>query len=427
MIRLTYFSIIGIVIALCAYWITSNPGQVLINWQGWEIRFSVGALIILIILYTFTFLMVLKLLRWLNIANFLSNPKRLAIKRAKAENLLDQAWGSYALGDFELALKQGQKAKSANGENNSVLRLLAKVTQKLEKEENPYLEKLKLSSGNNIWVHKQDLNKQLQDKNWHAAKEIVSLMLEEHPKNPYLLKEAIMLNARLSDWENAKNSISSMEKNRSFFAKSDLNHIKAVIDYALALEEKAAGKKTDALSLLKKSLKNDPSFAPAALAAIKTLMEQDDFKTAEKILKAIWKIAPNDELSDSALDLNPQESSTETYRRLKVLCDSAPHFAESQHLLAKAAIAAKHWPEARKALDTLIGSDKASKETYMLLAKLEAKQKNDYDAETKFQKVAEQKPHGNKWLCHACGSNPQHYFPVCDECGEFDSVKWSKN
>ena len=30
MIRLTYFSIIGIVIALCAYWITSNPGQVLI-------------------------------------------------------------------------------------------------------------------------------------------------------------------------------------------------------------------------------------------------------------------------------------------------------------------------------------------------------------------------------------------------------------
>ena len=163
--------------------------------------------------------MVLKLLRWLNIANFLSNPKRLATKRAKAENLLDQAWGSYALGDFELALKQGQKAKSANGENNSVLRLLAKVTQKLEKDENPYLEKLKLSSGNNIWVHKQDLNKHLQDKNWPAAKEIVSLMLEEHPKNPYLLKEAILLNARLSDWENAKNSISSMEKNRSFFAK----------------------------------------------------------------------------------------------------------------------------------------------------------------------------------------------------------------
>ena len=166
-----------------------------------------------------------------------------------------------------------------------------------------------------------------------------------------------------------------------FLQKSDLNHIKAVVDYALALEEKAAGKKTEALSLLKTSLNNDPSFAPAALAAIKTLIELGDIKTAEKTLKAIWKIAPNDELSDVALDLSPQESSTETYRRVKVLCDGAPHFAESQHLLAKAAIAAKHWPEARKALDTLIGSDKASKETYMLLAKLEVKQKNDYDAE----------------------------------------------
>ena len=133
MIRLTYFSIIGILIAFGAYWISANPGQVLITWQGWEIRFSVGVLLLLLALYTVIFLLFIKLLKWLNISTFFSSPKRLAAKRAKADSLLDQAWGSYALGDYDLALKQGLRAKSANGEDNNVLRLLAKTTQKLEK------------------------------------------------------------------------------------------------------------------------------------------------------------------------------------------------------------------------------------------------------------------------------------------------------
>lgn len=427
MIRLTYFSIIGIFIALCAYWITSNPGQVLINWQGWEVRFTVGVLIVLIVLYTIVFFMFLKLLKWLNIANFFTNPKRLAAKRAKAENLLDQAWGSYALGDFELALKQGLKAKSANGEDNNVLRLLAKTTQKLGKEDNLYLEKISKASGNKIWVQKQTLNEHLEDKNWKAAQKTVSLMLEEHPKNPYLLKEAILLNARLADWESAKNSIALMENHKSLFSKNNLKHIKSVVDYALALEEKASGKKSTALNLLKSSLKNDPTFTPAAIASIKTLIEQGDLNAAEKILKSIWKLAPNDELLDIALDMKPQESSNETYRRIKTLSESAPEFVESQHLIAKAAISAKQWPDARKALDKLIGSEKASKKTYLLLAELEIKQKNDADAETKYLQLAEKKPHGYKWQCTNCGANPKHYFPICDECGEFDSIIWSKN
>jgi HemY protein len=218
-----------------------------------------------------------------------------------------------------------------------------------------------------------------------------------------------------------------MDTNKPLFAKDELKHIKAVIDYALALEDKAAGKKSDALNLLKSSLKNDPSYAPAALAAIKTSIEQGDVSAAEKTIKAIWKLAPNDELADIALDLKPQESSNETYRRLKALCDSAPQFPESQHLLAKAAISANHWPEARTALDKLLGTEKASKQTYLLLAQLEAKQKNDAEAESKHTKTAEKKPQGHKWLCKNCGSSPQHYYPICSECGEFDCILWASD
>lgn len=427
MIRLTSFSILGIIIALCAYWVNANPGQVLLNWQGWEIRFSVSVLVLLVFLYTAMLFLLIKLLRWLNIFTFFSNPKRLAAKRAKAENLLDQAWGSYALGDYGLALKQGLKAKSANGEDHNVLRLLAKTTQKTDGEENPYLEKLKLSPGNKIWVHKQTLDSYLSQKNWLAAKAVVLLMLEEHPKNSNLLKKSILLNARLSDWKASKQSIALMEKNKSLFAKDDLKHIKAVIDYAVALEEKAAGKKTEAISLLKSSLKNDPSFSPASLTVIKTYIEQDDISAAEKALKEIWKLAPNNELAEIALELKPQESSNETFRRIKALCNSAPQFPESQHLLAKAAISANHWPEAKGALDSLIGSKNASKETYLLLAQLESKQKNDVEGEIRFQQRAEKQPIGHQWHCLNCGSNPKHYFPICSECGEFDSIHWTKN
>jgi len=425
MIRLTFFSILGVTIAFGAYWISANPGDILITWQGWEVRLSVAVSVMLLILYTIFIFATLKLFKWLNISALLGSPKRLAAKRAKGEKMLDQAWSSYALDDYDVAIKLGLRAKAVLGNDHNVLRLLAKATQKSSKDKNPYIDALKSSPGNAAWAQKQELEDLIDQKSWPAALTIIQSLLQDYPKNKFLLKKNVVISACLSEWSHAKEAITKAEKERGALPKKQINHYKAVIDYALALEKKAAGKKDESLSLLKSALKLDPAYAPAALAAAKIHLEQAEPKTSEKIILSMWKKAPNRELGEMALELYPAESSNETFRRISKLSMSASNFSESQHVLAKAAIDAGHWPEAREAIDKVIQTNNATKETYALLSTLEKKQKNDDAAIADLQKKIEVAKDEVKWTCAECEASFNHYAPLCTSCGSFDGLKWS--
>lgn len=426
MIRLTVFSIFGIAIALCAAWISANPGDILISWQGWEIRFSVAVFVMLMIVYTAAMLLFLKILRWMNISALLGSPKRMAAKREKAEKMMDQAWGAYVLDDYEGAIKFALRAKNTIGESNEILRLLASATNALGKDKNPYFEKLQTQENNKVWTGKIKLKKLLEQKDWSCAKSQITLLREHAPKNPWLLEQYIYTSARTSNWQETSNAISLAEKQRGVMKPAQLKALKAATQYALALEEKARGNKTECASLLKAALKSNPAFSPAALALAKLNLEQGDPSATEKVIRQIWQKAPNDELAELILEIQPEESSNETYRRIKKLTESAPDFVESAHLLAETAINAEHWPEARAALNKIIGSKDEAPKSYSLLAKLEEKQKEDSETAEKHQKKAASLSHHNQWVCEHCNTKHKHYVPLCNSCGEFNKISWQR-
>lgn len=273
------------------------------------------------------------------------------------------------------------------------------------------------------WVEKQHLDILLEQKSWPQALILVEKMLRTHPKNALLIKLNFFLTARLGKWQAAQNKLLLAIKEKAI-ENSDQGHLKAVINYCQALEEKARGQKAQSMDLLKSALKNDPYFSPAALLTARLYLEQDDKASAEKALKNIWKISPNKEISDLIEDLYPNESSTEAFLRIKKITDTASEFTESHHLLAKVAIKAKHWPEARNALESTLNSAKANKTTYQLLALLERKQKNDESAAEKFIEMSEKAPTENHWTCTSCHNIENHFLPICPNCQEFDTVKW---
>ncbi len=425
MIRYTAYTILALVIALCAYWVSTNPGLVLITWQGWEVRFSLAVSVFLLILYTIAIWGLLRVLKWLNIFAIFKDPKRLAAKRKKAEQNLDLAWSAYALGDDKEAIKFGLRAKAQMGEENSVLRLPASATKRLGEEENPYLDKLEASSDNSVWVKKQKLDQLLTDRNWPAAEPMIIAMLESHPKNPTLLKLSFLNHARQGNWNEADAALIAAQKAKNVLTTAEAKRYRAVIDFCLALEEKAAGRKAESQKLIKSALKSDPSFSPAALAAAKSYIEQNDQKSAEKVLQAAWKHAPNSELAEILEELYPSENSTEALKRLKKIADGNLETTESAHLVARAAISAHQWPEAGQALQALINSEKATKTTYALLAELERKQKNDEDAASLLLERAKRERDDDHWRCGNCGRAADHYVPNCPHCGEFDQIKWT--
>ncbi len=425
MIRFTIYIFVALFIGLCAYWVSSNPGQVLITWQDWEARFSLATMIFLALVYSMLLWGILRLLKWLNIVDFFNSPKRLAAKRAKADRELDLAWSAYALGDYKEAIKLGLRAKSRLGDDHNILRLLARANSQLGEVKNPYLNMLEASLESSVWVEKQRLDGLLAQKDWVAAKPLVKKMLVTHPKNAFLLRLDFLLSARTSDWRAADKSLQEAAKTKNAFSPAEVKHYKAVIDYCLALEERAAGKRSESLTLLKSALKNDAYFAPAALSAARSYIEKDDKKSAEKAIASVWTHAPNNELAETLEELYPLESSSEAYRRLKKIAGQSPDFPESAHLLAKAAINAGHWPEAHRALENLVNNKKATKTTYHLLALLEEKQKKDRAAADKLRERAEKATPDSHWRCSACQSPADHYKPICPKCGEFDQIKWT--
>ncbi|MCC3861868.1 tetratricopeptide repeat protein [Pseudemcibacter aquimaris] len=426
MIRLTIFTVIGISLALVAAWIAANPGDVLISWQGWEIRFSVAVSVMLLVLYTAALLFTLKILKWMNISALLGSPKRMVAKRAKADKMMDQAWGAYALDDYDNAIKHALRAKGAIGENTEILRFLASATEKLGKDKNPYFEKLALSEENQIWTGKIKLEKLIKNKNWPAATSLITTLREQAPKNAWLLEQYIYASARTGNWQETLDAIKVAEKQKGVISPATLKNIKAATEYALALEKKAGGKKQECASLLKSALKLDPAFSPAALALAKLHLEQNDPNAAEKVIRNIWKKAPNDELAEMLLELYPQESNSEAYRRIKKIADSAPEFVESAHIMAEAAINAEQWPDAKTALNKIIGGPDEAPKTYLLLAKLEEKQKGPGEAAENYKNKSAKLSHKNQWVCTHCDTKHNHYTPLCTSCGEFNNIIWQR-
>ncbi len=418
MIRLTFYIITALFISLVIAWVASNPGQIIITWQGWEVRSTIAVFIFLIILYTAAIWAFLRLLKWLNISSYLDSPKRLAAKRRKGGIDLDQAWSALALGDHDQATKMGLRAKSKLGEDHNVLRLLASAAKQSGKIDNPYFEALKKAPQSAPWALKQELDQLIELKSWEEALPIAEIMLSEHPDNKNLVEVRFLLLARLGHWYDAREAL----KGKGKISPSLKGHLIAVVEYCLALEEKAAGKKNEAQALTKSALKNDAKFAPAAILSARLYLEQGDQKSAEKILNAIWKRSPNSEIADMLIDLYPLESAREIYRRVKTASEKAAESTERQHLLARAAIDVGNWPEARHALDLNIASGKPTKTTYQLLAQLEREQKDDNVAAQKYIELSEKLKDDFPWECNACQSVFHRYVPICPTCQEFDSL-----
>lgn len=424
MIRLTAYILLALTIALSASWFASNSGQVSIVWQEWEVRFSVAVLISLLIIYTAFLWLSVWIIRKLNIFTYFSNPKRLAARRAKGEKNLDQAWSSYALGDYKKSIKFGLRARSTLGEGGDVLRLLASATRKQSNDENPYLDQLKSSLVSAPWVLTQELDRSLKKQAWPSAMLLVQAMLKSYPRNRLLLTLNVSLSAQLGNWQAAKEGLGRVIKEKGTLKPAEQKHLSAVIDYCLALEEKAAGNKHECISLLKSALKSSPSFAPAAQLGARVYIDQGDQKSAEKFLINIWKKSPNSEIADLLTNLFPLEIKGERFKRLKAISMSGSKFSENYHLLADQAILMEQWPDARSALQAVIGSGQASKKTYQSLALLERKQKNDKQASNKLIKKSEIAPPDNHWFCSSCRTAPAHYTAVCQKCDTFDKIIW---
>ena len=105
----------------------------------------------------------------------------------------------------------------------------------------------------------------------------------------------------------------------------------------------------------------------------------------------------------------------------------APRHPESHLALARAAIDAQLWGEARRHLDAAgaVSAGQADGAVARLMARVEEAEKDDGVAARRWLARAAEAPGEDGWTCGACGARHARWQATCGHCGAFDRIAWS--
>ena len=97
---------------------------------------------------------------------------------------------------------------------------------------------------------------------------------------------------------------------------------------------------------------------------------------------------------------------------------------EESHLaIARAALAAGMWQEAREHLLATVQIHPSAR-VCRYMAELEEAEHNDVDASREWLKRASVADPDPVWLCNDCGNAAAEWEPICTRCEKFDTLEW---
>jgi HemY protein len=150
-------------------------------------------------------------------------------------------------------------------------------------------------------------------------------------------------------------------------------------------------------------------------------------RAALRVVEQAWSRAPRPELAA----LHPRaRGATDPIARVKAaerLAALAPRHPQSHLALARAAIDAQLWGEARRHLDAAgaVSAGQADGAVARLMARVEEAEKGDGVAARRWLARAAEAPGEDGWTCGACGARHARWQATCGHCGAFDRIAWS--
>lgn len=324
MIRLGFYILLAVLLALGAVWLADHPGELLINWRGWEIRMPMAIFSLLALLYSLALWGLFRLYRWFRTDNPLASEKRRQSRRQKGRGKLDLGWSALAVEDKNAAVKYGRAALTLLPGNDGPLRLLARASDR--KEQQKYINQLLNHPGSRLVALRHRFDQQSDDQN--SRHDTLLEMQAICPDNTWVRGRLFNNLARLGQWDDARGALKKMALD-----KTVRRHLSATLNYCQALEADISGHKDTAIDLARRALKEDPALLPAALLLTRTLQGENQKRKAEKVIEAIWKIAPHPDLADLYRDLDPHISRDEQAVRMRRLKNHTPDAGQNARWL----------------------------------------------------------------------------------------------
>jgi HemY protein len=221
-----------------------------------------------------------------------------------------------------------------------------------------------------------------------------------------------------SNWPGALRTLGANTQAK-LIDKTKARRLRAVLTTARAMALES-GEPEEARLLALEAHRLAPDLVPAAVIAARLSTRMGDVRRATRIVESTWKLTPHPDLAAAYAAVRPGDAAQDRLKRLERLAGFQGGHREGKLALARAAIDARAWGEARQALADLTAEP--TERVCLLMAEIEQGQHGDRGRVRDWLARAVRAPRDPAWM--ADGEVFEEWAPTSPVSGRLDAFEW---
>jgi HemY protein len=421
MIRILFFLILVTLLALGAAWIVDRPGEIVMTWQGWRISTSVTVALVALLTLLFVTIIIYSLLRYL-----VSAPHRVSEyvherRQLRGWNAISRGLIAIGTGNAHEAKRSAHSAERLLGPEPLVLLLSAQAAQlsgdaaAAEAEFRRMLEneETKALGLRGLYIEARRRN---------DAESAFAFAEEAARTDPALIwagEALVEFNSRNGIWDGALEALDRQIAAKAL-PKAEGKRRRAVLIAAQAMASELTNP-ARARELAAEAAKLAPDLVPAVALSARLEGREGNLRKANKLVEKAWALQPHPDLASVYAELSPGDTARDRLKRVKALAKKAPDNPESIFAVARAAIDANDFQQARDMLAPLLADP--TQRTCLLMAEIEAKEFGDHGKAREWTARAVRAKRDPAWV--ADGYVSDQWLPASPLTGKVDAFSWT--
>ncbi len=423
MIRILSFLIVVFALGLGFAWLADRPGDLELTFNGYryEITLMVAAVAVTAVVAA------VMIVWWLTKAIW-NSPYTIARyfrvrRRDRGYQALSTGMIAAGAGDAAKArLLNKQAAKLIRSDQEPLINLLDAQTSLLEGDHDAARQKfeamlddpeMRLLGLRGLYLEAERLGDRA------AARHYAGRAAEVAPQLVWASTATLEEKTERGDWDGALKLLDGQKSSRQI-ERDVANRRRAVLLTAKAISLMDTDPVTARNAALEAN-RLQPDLVPAAVVAAKSLFRQNDVRKGARILEAIWKIEPHPEVGDLYVHARPGDATHDRLARAKKLQSLKQNNPESAMIVARAALDAGEYKEARAAAESAARMQ-PREGAYLLLADIEEAETGDQGRVRQFLSKAVRAPRDPAWV--ADGFVSERWAPISPITGKLDAFEW---
>ncbi|MBC8158304.1 MAG: heme biosynthesis protein HemY [Alphaproteobacteria bacterium] len=428
MLRALWFVFLLGLLAAATMWLANNPGHVSLDWQGYVVETSAAVLVSVIVAFAILSALVYRFWIFLRGVPAGVSRHRREGRRRRGYLALTRGMVAVAAGDTGEAKRQAKRADDLLEEPSLTMLLSAQSAQLTgdEKAAENFFNEMLNNPDTEFLGLRGLLNQAMKLENHADALKWARRASRLKPESEWAARTMFDLASRDGLWTEAEEALASAVHKKHVSA-ADARRPRAVLSHLLSVEAETSGDRAKALKLSKKACDDAPELIPAQVRYAELLEGSGKHRKAINTLEGAWGAAPHPELAQAYWSMTGSEDAMDRMKTTQRLAGFNPKHPATSMVLARAALDARLWGDARQKLGLIGSSDEPTTNSYcQLMAELEEAEHSDMVAAREWLVRAANAEPDPTWVCTNCGNAANSWTALCGSCGGFDTFQWHR-